>query len=356
MNEWIDELRELSAAGGRAVTVTITGVRGSAPRDTGAKMLVSESETFGTVGGGELEYQCTRIACDLLRQGEGETQAFRRFPLGSNCGQCCGGVVDVLFEVRSAETEWFEDLVELYDAGRPALMLTQFDGEGAFEKQVFAADKIADHASEFERLRVPADTLEKSLADNSAQLVKLSNNRMRLIEPVTAGNFDIAVFGAGHVGAATVAVLSTLDCNIRWIDSRRNFLKQKMPANVQMIRSGSPDREVAAMPARTFYLIMTHSHSLDYEICSRVLNRQDFAYCGLIGSLSKQRRFVGRLRRDGVANVERLTCPIGVAGIGGKKPAEIAVSVSAEILQIRGAVELAIESQPQSQVHLVKGQ
>ena len=99
MNEWIDELRELSAEGGRAITVTISGVRGSAPRDTGAKMLVSESETFGTIGGGELEYQCTRIACDMLRQDEPKKHMFRQFPLGSNCGQCCGGVVDVLFEV-----------------------------------------------------------------------------------------------------------------------------------------------------------------------------------------------------------------------------------------------------------------
>jgi len=356
MNEWIDELRELSADGGRAITVTISGVRGSAPRDTGARMLVSEGETFGTIGGGELEYQCTRIACDMLRQDEPKKHMFRQFPLGPNCGQCCGGVVDVLFEVCSAETEWFEDIVGLFDAGRSALMLTKFDSEGEFDKQIIAADEISEHGPEWVSLGVPSDTLRKSLAENSAQLVKLSNKRMRLVEPVTAGSFNIAVFGAGHVGAATVAVLSTLDCNIRWIDSRRNFLKQKLPANVQMKRSDSPDREVAAMPAGAFYLVMTYSHSLDYDICSRVLSRQDFAYCGLIGSLTKQRRFTRRLRQDGVANVERLTCPIGVAGIGGKKPAEIAISVSAELLQLRGTIGVAARLHPQNHVHLVKGQ
>ena len=84
MNEWIDELRSLSRSGERAIAVTISGVRGSAPRNIGAKMLVGKSETFGTIGGGELEYQCTRVACDLLRSDVNKTHLFRRFPLGSD--------------------------------------------------------------------------------------------------------------------------------------------------------------------------------------------------------------------------------------------------------------------------------
>ena len=75
MNEWIDELCDLTAAGERAVLVTVAGIRGSAPREVGAKMIVSADATIGTIGGGQLEYQCTRIAAGML--GDDETPALR---------------------------------------------------------------------------------------------------------------------------------------------------------------------------------------------------------------------------------------------------------------------------------------
>ena len=74
----------------------------------------------------------------------------------------------------------------------------------------------------------------------------------------------------------------------------------------------------------------------DYELngSERILRRGDFAYCGLIGSRAKRRKFEKRLRARGVAEttLQRLVCPIGVAGIDGKRPAEIAVAVAAQLL------------------------
>ena len=89
------------------------------------------------------------------------------------------------------------------------------------------------------------------------------------------------------------------------------------------------------MPSGSCYLVMTHSHALDYAICERILIRQDAAYCGLIGSVSKRRRFEKRYRAQGLpdAVIESLVCPIGVAGIQGKKPAEIAVAAAADVLR-----------------------
>jgi xanthine dehydrogenase accessory factor len=106
---------------------------------------------------------------------------------------------------------------------------------------------------------------------------------------------------------------------------------------VTVIGSADPAREVLALPAGAFYLVMTHSHPLDYEICEQVLARDDFSYCGLIGSRSKRRRFEKRMRRQGMpdARLARLTCPIGVRGIDGKRPGEIAIAVTAELLQVR---------------------
>jgi xanthine dehydrogenase accessory factor len=161
-----------------------------------------------------------------------------------------------------------------------------------------------------------------------------------LLEPVRPGDFHIALFGAGHVGAATVDVLSRLDCSVRWIDNRNGAFPEDLPGNVTAIETAEPAREVAAMPAGTFYLVMTHSHPLDQEICAQVLQRNDFAYCGLIGSHSKRRRFERQLQKLGLSesSLQRLTCPIGVTGIQGKQPVEIALAVAAQLLQAKDVV------------------
>ena len=160
-------------------------------------------------------------------------------------------------------------------------------------------------------------------------------NVQEFYEPVVIPDLNIAVFGAGHVGSAVVAALSRLDCNIRWVDSRRNIFR-KVPENVRAIESADPALEVAAMPPGSYYLVMTHGHALDFDICDRILRRGDARYCGLIGSITKRRRFEKRYRQQGMveAMIADLVCPIGVDGITGKKPAEIAVSVAADILRL----------------------
>ena len=334
MHEWIDDLRRIREAGERVVIVTVAGVRGSAPREVGAKMLVTGNDTRGTIGGGQLEYQCAQIACEFLRDKDTGVRLLRRFPLGANCGQCCGGVVDILFEECAAGSGWFDELLPVFDSGQAALMVTRLASGGEIRKEVVIADQL--HAAE-KLDPVVMEAGRQALDDGNARLLKLDAKSSLLLEPITTSRFDIAIFGAGHVGTAMVAMLATLDCNIRWIDNRRKLLPKNVPANVQTIWTDTPEREVAAMPANAFYLVMTHSHPMDYEICCEVLKRTDFAYCGLIGSLSKQRRFTKRLRTEEVGNIERLTCPIGVGGISGKKPAEIAISVAAELLQVREA-------------------
>ena len=79
---------------------------------------------------------------------------------------------------------------------------------------------------------------------------------------------------------------------------------------------------------------MTHSHALDEDICLEVLRRGDFAFLGLIGSATKRRCFVHRLQQRGAdeAALERLVCPVGLAGIRGKQPATIALSLAAQLM------------------------
>ena len=82
---------------------------------------------------------------------------------------------------------------------------------------------------------------------------------------------------------------------------------------------------------------MTHDHQLDQDLCEALLRRNDFAFLGLIGLATKQRRFSQRLREKGISEqqLERLTCPIGIPGIESKEPGVITVSVAAQLLKIK---------------------
>ncbi len=328
MNEWIEELSDLSAAGEPAVLVTVAGIRGSAPREIGAKMIVTRTETIGTIGGGQLEYQSTRIAAGMLDE---DTLALRSFPLGSAMGQCCGGVVEILFEpVAEGMPAWLRDLRALHGQREPAVIATRISRSAPLKFIVTADDVYGsdDGDASPEMLDRAREVLRDPL--------KAQRNVQEFYEPIVMPDLNIAVFGAGHVGTAVVAALSGLDSNIRWVDNRRGIFRN-VPGNVRAIESAEPALEVAAMPADSYYLIMTHSHALDFEICDRALRRGDARYCGLIGSVSKRRRFEKRFRQQGMpqAVIDQLVCPIGVDGISGKKPAEIAVSAAAEILRLR---------------------
>jgi len=340
VNQWIDDLHGLVGNDECCSVVTVAGVRGSAPREIGAKMIVTARETIGTIGGGQLEHQCTQIAVEQMQETGacGSQRLQRRFPLGTNCGQCCGGIVDILFErVASSSIAWLKELKRLHDERRPVVVVTPLtEGTGKYlvteDRCVHAADEVS----------CPGDVIA------AARQIIIDNDGAQLLddfllEPILQTDFHIAVFGAGHVGAATVDVLSRLDCRIRWIDGRRNIFPAQLPENVTAVESANPAREVAAMPPGTHYLVLTHSHPLDYEICERVLQRGDFAYCGLIGSVSKRRRFERAMRKQGMSGflLKRLICPIGVSGIASKKPADIAVAVAAELLRVRDAAGAA---------------
>lgn len=329
MTDWIEALQALAAKSESSVLITVAGIRGSAPRETGAKMIVTTTETIGSIGGGQLEYQCARQAADHLRGGDRDSREIssRRFSLGANCGQCCGGVVEVIFEyLPGSGAGWLDELQRWHAERQPLVMATSVNG--AKEKLLVTPDgqDPACPAAVVGAAQAMLSSVEPACVIDGW-----------LLEPVRPGDFHIAVFGAGHVGAATVDVLARLDCSVRWIDNRRGIFPATVPANVTLVEAAEPAREVAASPAGAYYLVMTHSHPLDLDICDQALRRQDAAYCGVIGSVSKRRRFRRLLKNQGLspATIEKLVCPVGVAGINSKQPVEIALAVAAEVLQTR---------------------
>ena len=165
--------------------------------------------------------------------------------------------------------------------------------------------------------------------------------RSTLLERLDEELPPLWLYGAGHVGQALARILAELPLRLTWIDSRADAVSaadSRRRADACMAADPVAERSRRRRPA-TRFLVLTHSHALDYALCRAILERGDFASLGLIGSKSKAARFRSRLARDGVAaaSIARLVCPIGIGGIASKWPAAIAVAVAAQLLQASSA-------------------
>ena len=98
---WSTATQSLNQQGKAYVMITLIGITGSTPRNSGSKMVVAHDTFFDTIGGGHLEYKATQFAHQLLTKGK-SAQHIEHFQLGSQLGQCCGGTATVLFECFAA--------------------------------------------------------------------------------------------------------------------------------------------------------------------------------------------------------------------------------------------------------------
>lgn len=283
MNE-ISELTDLNP-NELLVKVTITQVKGSAPRNEGTSMWVSNNRFWGTIGGGHLEWQILETAREWLLktislankalssdQGQYTTSQTQVFILGANLGQCCGGKVKVQMDLLTAE-----------------------------------------HALDYKM------QLEQSYE-------------------------KVCIFGAGHVGLALVRQLLLLPYKVECKDSRElqywqtDLFLQKKTKQLSYEQVSPIAEAVPDLTPGTKVLILTHSHVEDFEIIKACLARQtkyaDLPWIGLIGSATKWARFSTRLLALGFSQelIDQVQSPIGMKIVKGKEPAVIALSVVADWL------------------------
>ncbi|PJC12939.1 MAG: xanthine dehydrogenase accessory protein XdhC [Comamonadaceae bacterium CG_4_9_14_0_8_um_filter_57_21] len=151
---------------------------------------------------------------------------------------------------------------------------------------------------------------------------------------------QVALFGAGHVGQALVRVLAHLPLQVHWVDSRDEVFPLPLPDTVSTEHSQPVQMAVTSLRLGTMVLVMSFSHAEDLDVVAACLTRQraqaDLAFIGLMGSRTKWASFSHRLLARGftLAELAQVTCPIGLAGIVGKAPDVIAVSVAAQLLQV----------------------
>jgi xanthine dehydrogenase accessory factor len=306
------------------VRVTVIALRGSAPREAGATMLVDPLGTVGSIGGGRLEWQATLAARELLCTRDAAPVRIADLILGPDLGQCCGGRVELWLERLTRD-----DLPWLLGAVRSVLRARAHRDESRQTSYIVVTEFSGGVASHRLQRSTPGAA--------SLTLQRAASGDLTLLEPLPAPLPRLWVFGAGHVGQALVRLLSELSLfDITWVDSRPELLPADLHGCVTTLASAKPVDLVDAAPAGTRYVVLTHDHALDYELCRSILKRGDSFWLGLIGSASKSARFRSRMLRDGISSetLRALTCPIGIPGIASKLPASIAISIAAQLLQL----------------------
>ena len=325
-------LRELGEGRGAALC-SVVASHGSTPRGAGAKMLVLENgQTLGTVGGGVVEYRAGQLAAELLAQKRSRFEA-SRLSAGetADIGMICGGGVRIYFQyfgpADSTCCNILAQAVELLDRPGPSWLVTAMDAEG-WRMGTF------DRAGGLRGLDVPMERLEPLLGSRG---MLEEGETVLYAEPLTRAG-TVYLFGGGHVARELAHILAMTDFRVAVCDQRKQAVSRTyFPEASSLLCCPFEEalERTGPVTAEDYVVIMTPGHQADYEVLAQAL-RTPAKYIGCIGSRKKIAATRERLLADGFspAEIGRVHAPIGLP-IGGETPAEVAVSVAAQLIACR---------------------
>ena len=293
--DWLDALARLRAAGEPAVIATLVHVRGHAPREAGAKMIVGRRGVWSTIGGGNLEATAIQRARELLRD-RGAVPEELELGLSEHARadhgeQCCGGVVRILLEpVAAAPT------VAIFGVGHVGLELAR-------------------------------------IVTRMPWRVHLVDAREGMFAPERLGEILTGAATVSlHSGPAPEQVVAGLPEGAHALILTHDHAEDFLLCDAVLRR----DAELRAEAEEAADAGEDGGDVAGGEALADTGVRGGLGSMGVIGSAAKWARFRGRLASEGHADEEiaRLRCPIGIQGIGGKEPVAVAVSVAAELLEL----------------------
>ncbi len=164
-----------------------------------------------------------------------------------------------------------------------------------------------------------------------------------------AGGENLYIFGAGHIGRIVVEFAQNLDYNVHLIDIRKDVLSEVIAQNAYLADNYIDFFQKENITPKSYFVVVTHSHDLDYQILKDICKTvYEPKYIGVIASQQKAALMLNQLCEDmDNPDISKLYMPIGLR-IGGNKPAEIALSIIAEIQAVRHNQD--------NQIHMCKRQ
>lgn len=332
MKTLFEALKNTLKRGEGAVLVTVLTSSGSAPRGAGAHMLVTgQGRICGSIGGGPVEHRAEQEAMEVLHTKSFTVQHFRlRNDQVEDLGMVCGGEVRVCFHYLSGTGEALdiaEGALAALKSGEQCWLAAGLSGAARVSLYGVRQGTVGE--------ALPRELVE-SLGEKPVQMEIAG--QLWYVEPlVRPGN--VYVFGGGHVAQALVPVLAAVEFRCVVVEDRPEFCNARLFPGAAEVRLVEMDRleEKLEVSREDYVCIMTRGHANDV-LCEAFALATSARYIGVIGSRKKTAWVNQILKEKGFtdADLKRVVTPIGLP-IQAETPAEIAVSIAAQLIQVRAA-------------------
>jgi xanthine dehydrogenase accessory factor len=316
---WLDEH-------GRVALATVVSTWGSAPVPVGGQLAVAPGERFeGSVSGGCVESDVIGEAADVMRTarprllefGVADQTAWR-------AGLPCGGAIKILVEPleRVRDLAFLDRILEARRERRALAVVTDI----ATGKRVLLEQDAA----------MPAE-VANCLASGKSRLIDTPEGSafvQAVVPPVR-----LVIAGATHIGQVLAGLAQTIGYEVVAVDPRAAFATEERFGDTRVVTAW-PETSLStlALDARTAIVALTHAAHIDDEALMVAL-RSNCLYIGALGSKQTHAKRMERLKEAGFSATElgRIHAPVGLA-IGAQGPAEIALSILAEIVKVARGV------------------
>lgn len=342
-------IAELVAAGRKFAVATVVRTQGSTPQVVGAKLVVTDDERErpgGTLGGGCVEADAILACRDILSGGSRSLRAYALTEdLAWNTGLVCGGTMWILAEPGSdaitiGGRDQREAFIRALDSGPPVAIATLFERRGrdlAFAGRVAveADGTVSGTLGDPDRDRIITDEALRQLPHGTARLTAHGEGHELLVEPV-AGKPRLVVAGGGHVAQAIARQALLLDFDVTILEDRPEFADPARFGGVRVLSGFIPETLASLAYGWSSYIVVaTRGHKLDGD-CILAAVKTEARYIGLLGSRRKAVLIANMLREEGISEdrIKAVHTPVGL-DLGGRTPAEIALSVMAQITKER---------------------
>jgi len=356
VKEILDETLQLLESGQDFALVKLAADRGSTPRAAGAEMLVRRDGSIaGTIGGGLLELTMMKAAREVLEERRSRVtgMGLTGTDVESEDKMICGGSAEILITyvppgdpallatcraVRAAlgapRRAWLFTILPAGadDAGAGDAKAT--DAEGAAVEYCLLGDDDSVVGAQPCEPRALRTAVGKIAVHGST---RLPDGRSVLVEPLEPAA-TVVICGGGHVGQALAPVALNAGFRVVVIDDREEFADpQRFPGATVVLAAfaGALAHVGVAVAEHSYVVIVTRGHVHDIDVLQQAL-RTSARYVGLMASRGKRARIWSAMKEDGFGqdDLARVHSPIGL-DIGAETPAELAVSIVAELIQVR---------------------
>lgn len=346
MNVAVERGLELLKSGRCFAWSAILASSGSTPRRKGSWMVTdSDGRAVGTVGGGILEASVIRESINVLNDKRGR---ILNVVLNGNdaaaSGMICGGSARVLINYVDPDVEgtvdFFENLSDITNRNLPARIITYLPHDGTVPLR---CQCIIDRDGALRGNTGFDEDVQKAVKESrNAYDVYTKLERWQVYVEETGTGGTAYIFGAGHCGEKLCPVLKPLGFRVVVIDDRSEFANEgRFPAADEILVPESYENIVAPLgiDKESYLIVVTRGHMHDETVLRQCL-RTDAGYIGMIGSLPKRNAIYSHLLSDGYtqADIDRVHSPIGLP-ILAETPEEIAISIAAELIQVRASIK-----------------